>query len=706
MSDGADCLLEIGTEELPPRSLVRLAEALGRGLAAGLAEAGLAHDGYRIFASPRRLAVLVERLAAAQAPVRQERRGPAMTAAFDALGNPTPAALGFARSCGVEVGELGTLETNKGVWLAFRVERPGESAAQLLPGLVAGALAALPVPRPMRWGAGEATFVRPVHWVVLLHGNEVVPGRFFGLPTGRDTRGHRFHHPGHLRLANPAAYVPLLATTGHVLADPETRRAAIREQVGQAARRLGAIADVDPALLEEVAGMVEWPRAVAGRFDERFLALPEEVLVAAMKAHQKYFPVRDAEGRLMPAFIAISNIESRNPDAVREGNERVIRPRLEDAAFFWDQDRRLSLADRLPALGSVIFQRDLGSLHDKAARLARLAGEIAPFLGADPKPAGRAAWLAKCDLLTAMVGEFPELQGIMGRHYAGHDGEGADVAEAIAEHYLPRAARDALPRTPAGQIVAVADRIDSLVGIFGIGRAPTGDRDPFALRRAALGLVRIIIERGLDRLSLPWLIGRGLAAYEAQKIRLPDAADVEARVLGFVMERLRAHYQAAGVVPEVFEAVRVRGPERPVDLDARVRALQTFCGLPEAASLVAAHRRIGNILRRTDDPAAERLEPRLLQEPAERALGEAILAVGDELDVLTGRGNYDAALRLLAGLRDVVDRFFDEVLVMSEDARVRANRLRLLEDLQRLFLQIADLSELAVKAPDEASGST
>lgn len=698
MIERNDFLLELGTEELPPKALRGLSEALGAALRQGLTRARLEFDGVQIYAAPRRLAVLVERLAAMQPEGIEERRGPALAAAFDGEGRPSKAALGFARSCGVEIDALETLENDKGAWLVFRAPQRGRAAQELLPGIVSAALAALPIPRRMRWGALEESFVRPVHWLVMLYGREVVPASLFGLAAGRDTRGHRFHHPKTMTLPEPSAYVPLLATEGRVVVDFAQRREAVRAQVTEAAQVLGARAEIDPALLDEVTSMVEWPCAITGRFEQRFLQVPEEVLISVMKAHQKYFHLRDAHGRLMPAFVTVANIESRDPAAVKAGNERVIRPRLSDAMFFWDQDRRQPLADRMPALGKVVFQRGLGTLGEKSERLVGLAREIAATIGGVPALAERAAWLSKCDLVSDMVGEFPELQGVMGRYYARHDGEPEDVAQALAEQYQPRGVGDGLPETATGQALAIADKLDTLAGIFGLGQVPTGDKDPFALRRAALGVARIMIERRLD-LDLHALIAQAFAGYRARNAKIDSGPEVKEQTYAFVMERLRAYYQEAGIGSEVFDAVFSRRPARPLDFDARVRAVQEFRTLPEAASLAAANKRIGNILRKTDENVPERVDAALLQEAPERALAQAVETARREVAPLLAQADYAGVLRRLAALRGAVDAFFDAVLVMCPDDAVRRNRLALLRDLQQLFLQIADLSSLSAGEP-------
>jgi len=677
MAEPRELLVEVGTEELPPKALRRLAEAFAAGLAEGLDRAGIARGAARAYATPRRLAVRIEAVAPAQPDRTVRRRGPAVQAAFDAEGRPTKAAEGFARSVGVPVERLGRLRTGKGEWLLWEGVEPGRPTAELLPGIVREALDRLPVPKRMRWGAGEAAFVRPVHWVLMLHGEEVVPGEVLGLAAGRETRGHRFHHPDPIPVPEPKDWEPLLATRGHVLADMDRRREAVRAQVEEAALAAGGRAVIREALLEEVTALVEWPVALAGRFDERFLALPREVVVSAMEQHQKCFPVVDASGALLARFVAVANIESRDPEEVRRGNERVIRPRLADAAFFWEQDRRRPLESRLAALKGIVYQERLGTLHDKTARLERLAADIAAAIGADVALARRAARLAKCDLATEMVGEFPELQGIMGRHYALHDGEPEAVAVAIEEHYRPRGAGDEIAATPVGRAVALADRLDTLVGIFACGLRPTGEKDPYGLRRAALGILRTLIEGGLD-------------------LDLARLAEAAADLL-FALDRLRAWYQERGVPAEVYEAVRARDVTRPLDFDRRVRAVEAFRALPEAEALAAAHKRIRNILRQAEEKGlavAEAVDPARLAEPAERALHEAVARAEAEIAAPLAAGDYEAVLRRLAALRAPVDAFFDQVLVMDQDAAVRANRLALLRALAGLFLEVADIGRL------------
>jgi len=708
-----DFLLEIGTEELPPRALHALQQGLVAGLAAGLDKAGLAHGELVGFATPRRLAVWVKRLAAQQPEQHLKRRGPPLNAAFDAAGRPTRAALAFAESCGTHVESLQRLDEGKGTFLFFLGTRAGERAVALLPGLVQAALDALPIPRRMHWGAGNAMFVRPVHWVVMLYGKELVTATLLDTPAGHLTRGHRFHAPRPIRIASPGSYERTLRERGHVLADFAARRERIRAEVAAAAANVQGRARITEALLQEVTALVEWPVALTGRFEERFLSLPREVLISTLEDHQRYFPVEDAHGRLLPAFIAVSNIESRDPATVRAGNERVVRPRLADAAFFWEQDRRQPLAARRAALDAVTFQAKLGSLGDKTRRVSALAGEIAVAAGDSREHAQRAAELCKCDLLTAMVGEFPDLQGIMGTYYAQADGEPHEVATAIREHYLPRAAGDQLPATRAGLAVAIADKLDTLAGIFAIGEKPTGTKDPFGLRRAALGVQRILIEKALD-LDLRRYIDLALGGVRAdiERLRAGGATPAQAapadstasEIYDFLMERLRAYYLdsagapllpgQAAVTTEMFDAVLAARPASPLDFDARLKALATFLELPESASLTAANKRIANILRKANMTPPAEVDVLRLRESAEVRLFDSIRALRDAVATATAQHEYAGALGRLAQLRPAVDAFFDQVMVMDENPQLRANRLSLLAQLQGLFAGVADLSRL------------
>jgi glycyl-tRNA synthetase beta chain len=720
-----DFLVEIGTEELPPKSLLALSQAFTQGIVSGLAAAGVKHGAVQPYAAPRRLAVLVKRVAERQPDQEIRRKGPPVKAAFDANGAPTRAALAFAESCGTSVEALGRIAEPKGEFLFHIGTKAGADTITLLAGIVQGSLDALPIAKRMRWGSGTAEFVRPVHWVVMLYGADVVPAEILGVRAGNATRGHRFMAPKDLKLASPASYAKRLESAGKVIADFATRRERIREGVVALAREHGVEAIVADALLDEVTALVEWPVPVAGRFEERFLSLPAEVLVATLQDHQRYFPTREsaaaggagptpASAALSSLFITVSNLESRDPAQVRAGNERVVRPRLSDAAFFWDTDRKQKLADRREALKGVTFQAQLGSYHDKAERVKRLGQLLAGATHADAAQVARAAELAKCDLLTGLVGEFPELQGTMGAYYARHDGEPADVASAMAEQYLPRFAGDALPATGVGTALALADKLDTIVGIFAIGQKPSGTKDPFALRRAALGVLRIVLEKRLE-VDLPQTIDAALAAARADIARVaaaragggtggvalqtvaPEQVDVVAtEVYDYVMERLRAYFLEAdaGITTELFDAVLEKRPASPLDFDARLRALAAFLALPDAAALAAANKRIANILRKAEGVDTAVLRPDLLQQAEERGLYDALEGVRPEAERRIEARDYAEALQRLARLRPAVDAFFDKVMVMADDAAVRANRLALLARVRELFLRVADLSRL------------
>ncbi|WP_445156435.1 glycine--tRNA ligase subunit beta [Halomonas sp. E14] len=680
-------LIELGVEELPPGAIDALADALAEGIRRGLTEAEIAFGAVRAYATPRRLAVQVAELADKQPDREIERRGPALAAAYKD-GQPTKAAEGFARSCGVEVNDLIHLETDKGTWLGYREQQQGEATTRLLPAIVDKAIAALPVPKNMRWGASRIEFSRPVHWLVMLYGNEVVPAKVLGLEAGRATRGHRFHAPQPFDLAHADDYLAALEQAW-VLADRQRRRERIREQVLAEAEVQEAQAVIDEALLSEVSGLVEWPVALSGTFDERFLEVPAECLISSMKANQKYFHLIDEQGRLKPQFITIANIDSQDPQQVIEGNEKVIRPRLADAAFFYDTDRKQPLAARIPGLANVVFQQQLGTLADKAHRSAAVAAFIAGRIGGDVAQARRAAELAKCDLVTEMVLEFPELQGIMGRYYATHDGEPSEVAQALEEQYLPRFASDQIPASHTGQALALADRLDTLTGIFGLGQRPTGTKDPFALRRAAIGVLNIMIKGELD-LDLRELLE--LAA--AQHQELPYAEDLVQEVLAYMLDRFRAWAADEGIPAEVYLAVRARPVTRPLDFARRLRAVHAFTQREEAAALAAANKRVSNILTKQADEVASQVDTAHLHEPAEQALFDAIEASRGQVMPLFAEGRYREALDVLAGLRSPVDTFFDDVMVMAEDAATRRNRLALLAGLQALFLEVADIALL------------
>ena len=688
MTDKKDLLLEIGAEELPPKSLTGLASALAEGIHQGLQDKDLAHGDYFWCATPRRLAVIVRDLVVTQADRQVVKRGPAIASAYDQAGNPTRAAQGFARSCGVTVADLERLETDKGSWLAYKALVQGTRTGELVPDIINRTLAGLPISRRMRWGDSDTEFVRPVHWVVLLFGNDVIRTTVLGIETGRETRGHRFHHPGAISLSVADEYLNRLLAEGHVVADFRERKKQIRQAVVESAQARGGQALIDEDLLDEVTALVEWPVAITGSFDDEFLKLPKEVLIATMQSHQKYFPVlHSGTGELTADFITIANIASASPDAVRQGNERVIRPRLSDAAFFWERDRKQTLEQFNSHTDKVVFQQKLGTLADKTARTKNLGVYIAGQLGIEPTPIERASHLAKCDLLTDMVGEFPELQGIMGRYYALESNEQPEVARALDEQYMPRYAGAELPETGTGRILALADKLDTLVGIFAIGKAPTGAKDPFGLRRAGLGCLRIMIECALP-LDLEACIAHSSGTF-------PDAINARSSasaVFDFMLERLRRYYLDNGVSPAVFDAVQACRPTRPHDFNLRILAVGEFLQLPEADSLVTANKRIRNILRQADYSGDTGADETLLVEKTEKDLYKQMHACGTVEHV--GRGDYGAVLSALAGLRDQVDAFFDEVMVLCDDMKLRNNRLALLSELRKLFLTSADVSRL------------
>ncbi len=685
-----DFLVEIGTEELPPKALRGLRDSFVDGIRQALRDNRLEHGDITGFASPRRLAVQVSALAAGQADREVEQKGPPVAIAFNENGDPQPAAFAFAKKCGVAVEALERQATDKGEWLFHRATEKGASLESLAGGVVEQALAALPVPRPMRWGASDAEFVRPVHWVLMLHGDTAIPGKVLGITAGSTTRGHRFHGSGEIAIKGPAEYVEKLRDPGYVIVDLEARNEMIRAAVEKAATALKGQPVADDALFDEVAALVEWPVAVTGNFDRAFLELPREVVVATLTSHQRYFPVEDATGTLLPNFITIANIESTDPEQVRLGNERVILPRLADAAFFWDADTRAPLADRLPSLEKVVYQKGLGSVADKSRRVAKLAARIAEAIGADVSAATRTAELGKCDLVTGMVGEFPELQGTMGRYYAARSDEDPRVAAAIEEQYQPRFAGDELPASAEGCVVSLAERLDTLAGAFALGKKPSGNRDPFGLRRNALGIVRICLEARLD-LDVADLVD---SAVELQPVE--SAAGEE--VFAFIVDRLRGYaLDHFDVTAEMFAAVRERLPRSLVDFADRLLAVREFVGLESAASLAAANKRIGNILRQAEFEGAGSIDASLLADAAEKALHAALADAEGDIAPLVEKRDYAEALGRLAELRPSVDAFFDDVMVMANDADVRQNRLALLATLREQFLRVADVSRLVIK---------
>lgn len=681
-------LVEIGTEELPPKALKTLATSFADNVEAELNQAGLAFDKIEWFAAPRRLAVKVLNLATQQPSKEIEKRGPAVSAAFDAEGKPTKAAEGWARGCGITVEQAERIATDKGEWLVHRAKIEGQPTKNLLNGIVANALAKLPIPKPMRWADKTVQFIRPVHTVTMLLGDELIEGEILGVESARTIRGHRFLGEKEFEIQHADQYPQLLREKGSVVADFNERKAEILAKSQAKATALGGVADIEESLLEEVTSLVEYPNVLAAKFEERFLAVPAEALVYTMKGDQKYFPIYDKEGKLLPHFIFVSNINPEDPTAIIEGNEKVVRPRLTDAEFFFKTDLKQKLVDRLPRLETVLFQQQLGTLKDKTDRIEQLAGEIAKQIGADEAKAKRAGLLSKCDLMTNMVFEFTDTQGVMGMHYARHDGEDEEVAVALNEQYMPRFAGDELPKSLVASAVALADKFDTLTGIFGIGQAPKGSADPFALRRAALGALRIIVEKNLP-LDLEDLVKKSAALFGDKLTN----SNVVADVVDFMLGRFRAWYQDEGIAVDVIQAVLARRPTRPADFDARVRAVSHFRTLDSAEALAAANKRVSNILAKADAAIGE-INLTACVEPAEKALAEAVLALRTEVQPLIAKGDYTAVLDKLANLRVPVDSFFDNVMVNAEDPALRQNRLAILNTLQDLFLQVADISVL------------
>ena len=689
MSNKQDLLIEVGTEEMPPTSLKRLALAFHDEVQGLLENERLNFASMRWLATPRRLVLLISAIDTAQADVKQDRRGPSVDVAFDEDGKPTKATEGFARSCGVSVEQLTTKETDKGSWLMHSSLVKGKTLAELLPAIVETALGKLPIAKRMRWGDSDVEFVRPIKWFFFLLGNEAIRCNVMGMTSQDVSYGHRFHHPQPIQVKSVGDYLEQLKTEGRVIVDYQQRRAVILDQVRKLAAELEGEALIDEGLLDEVTALVEWPVAFVGEFNPDFLRLPREVLIATMQDHQKYFPVIDQQDQLQACFIGVANIESAQPHLVKEGNERVIQPRLSDAAFFWQRDLQRGLSSHIDGLAHVLYQKQLGNLHDRMQRLMQHANYLSQQIGADPDKTRRAAELCFCDLLTEMVFEFPELQGIMGKYYAEAAGEDAEVCAALDEFYRPRFAGDVLPANKVGQSLAIAEKIDSLLGIFAIGKAPTGARDPFALRRSAIGLLRILIEGELD-VDLRQLLQQASNAF-------PDTIKTEEvieQVLTFLQERLRRYYLDEGVDNDVVEAVLAVCSEQPLDFHQRLQAVTNFRKLPEAESLAAANKRIANILKKSEVAAGASVDAGLLQEQAEKTLASLLDDYRQQLQPLMENRDYQASLALLAGLREAVDSFFDNVMVMCEDDKIKQNRLALLQNLNTLFLEIADISRL------------
>ena len=680
-----DLLFELGTEELPPKALKNLSHALRDNVAANLQTHDFEFDTIEALAAPRRLAIIVRQLADGQPDKNVERLGPAVAASFNDDGTAKPAAAGFAKSCGVQVDQLERIATDKGERLGYTIAQKGQPLAHFIEDIINTALKKLPIPKAMRWGARDEQFIRPVHWAVLIHGDKVLDATVVGVKTGNQSRGHRFMAPQAITLHSADDYVEKLLAH-KVVVDYQERKKQVQHQVEAQAKAINGIAQISDDLLDEVTSLVEWPVALTGKFDDEFLSVPAECLVSSMAEHQKYFHVLDKEGKLLPHFITVANIESSNPQSVISGNEKVIRPRLADAKFFFETDKKVTLESHQAHLRNVVFQKQLGSVQDKADRVAKLASAIANEIGADPKLAERAGLLSKCDLSTNMVGEFDKLQGIMGTYYARHDGEDDNVAIAMTEQYLPKFSGDALAQNPVGQAVAIADRVDTLVGIFGIGQMPSGAKDPFALRRAAIGLLRTIVENHLP-LDLKTLIDLAINNFTDELTNRAVASDL----LEFIMERFRAWYLDQGVDANTISSVMALNPSKPDDFDHRVKAVQFFQTLAEAESLSAANKRVKNILAKADIEISDTINSELLVEAEEKALAQTISQSEQKLQTLS---DYQSKLEHLASLRNDVDAFFDKVMVNAEDEAIKANRLALLKKLQNLFGSVADISLL------------
>ncbi|RKS85067.1 glycyl-tRNA synthetase beta chain [Orbus hercynius] len=682
-------LVEIGTEELPPKSLRTFAESFAANFIEQLDSANLEHGEVLWYASPRRLALKVLNLNSIQPDTQMVKRGPAVSAAFDANGKPTKAAEGWARGCGITVEQAERVQTDKGEWLSYTLNQQGQPVVNLLCDMVKSALAKLPIPKPMRWAAKKVEFIRPSHTLTMLYGEELVPGSILEIESDRIIRGHRFMGEQQFTIDNADQYPEILEQRGKVIADHNKRKAIIKQQAELAAEKLNGTADLSDSLLEEVTSLVEWPVVLTAKFEEKFLDVPAEALVYTMKGDQKYFPVYDKQAKLLPNFIFVANIESKDPQVVISGNEKVVRPRLADAEFFYKTDLKLRLEDRLPRLETVLFQQQLGTVKDKALRLEALSGQIAHQIHANVEHAKRAGKLAKCDLVTNTVFEFPETQGTMGRYLALKDGEHSDVATAIEEQYQPRFAGDNLPSTLVSSAVSIAEKLDTLAGIFGIGQNPKGDKDPFALRRAAIGILRIIVEKSLP-VDLTVLAQEAVALY-GDKLSNANVID---EMVNFMLGRFRAWYQEQGFAIDTIQAVLARNPTKPADFDARVKAVTHFRTLPAASSLAEANKRVSNILSKANAVIPEKINAALLEEGAEGELAKHVAILTDKLEPYFNRGQYQEALVELASLKEPVDNFFDSVMVMADDEQIRLNRLALLHKLQSLFLKVADISLL------------
>lgn len=681
-------LIEIGTEELPPKSLSKLAIAFRDNVQEAFSDNDLTFEQVHWYASPRRLAVIVEGLSEYQADKQVEKRGPAVSAAFDANGEPTKAAQGWARANGIDVSQAERLKTDKGEWLLFKAQIEGQAVSQFLAEVVENALKSLPIPKPMRWGSKSTQFIRPIHTITMLYGDELIQGKVLDVHSSRLINGHRFHSDAPFELDHANNYLSQLEQH-YVIADYEKRKAVILKQIQGLAEKENAIADINQNLLDEVTSLVEWPVALVANFEESFLAVPKEALIYTMKDDQKYFPLLDVSGQLKSRFIFITNIESKDPQAIISGNEKVIRPRLADAEFFFNTDRKHTLESRLESLKTVLFQKQLGTVYEKSQRIAVTAKSIASMLQTDQESAYRAGLLCKTDLMTNMVMEFPDVQGVMGMHYAREDGEKEAVALAQNEQYMPRFAGDNLPTSDVSICVALADKIDTLVGIFGIGQTPKGDKDPFALRRASIGVLRIIVEKALP-LDLLDLVDTSIATF-GDKI---NADNLQSKVVDFILARFKAWYAEQGIATGVVLAVAANRPTRPADFAARVEAVKSFNTLESAEALAAANKRVANILAKNVYDEELSFNKNLLKEPEEIALASNLESVEARIQPMLDKSDYNSALVVLAELREPIDAFFENVMVMADDESIKRNRISLLSRLRGLFLCCADISVL------------
>lgn len=693
-------LIELGTEELPPKSLKKLGDAFSASLSQSLEESGLVetadiHIANDLLAAPRRLAFLLNNVLSTQSDQEVERKGPSVKAAFKDDGSPTPAVIGFSKSCGIEVEALERRETEKGEWLFFSQTVAGKNIAEIVQEALDTAIKSLPIAKRMRWGDKQVEFVRPVHWLVTMHGDDVLSVQTLGLVASNQTQGHRFHSEGKLTIQSANDYVDTLQKQGSVIVNYETRKSLISQQIEGLAKTVNGSIEQDNDLLDEVCSLVESPTAILGAIDERFMSIPQESLVSSMRDHQKYFHIVDKDNKLLPYFITVSNIKSKDEDRVRNGNERVLRARLSDAEFFWETDKKVSLESRLPALENVLYHKKLGSMASKAARLELIAKDVAKLIDADPAISGRGAKLAKADLTSNMVGEFADLQGIIGRYYAQNDGEPEIVAQCIEQHYWPKSATSELPENKEVTAASLADKLDSLVGIFSAGEIPTGDKDPYALRRAALGILRMCTfhTTSSNELKLSELISIAAKAYESQDIMIN--AETQKTIAEFIQSRYKAYYQDT-CETALINAASASGMDCPADFDSRLKALNVFVALPESGDLAAANKRIANILKKADNTAAlaEDVNASLIEKGAEYDLFSRLTELEPKVNALFNEHQYEQGLQQLAALRDPIDAFFDNVMVMTEDEAVKTNRLKLLQKLQSLFLRVADISVL------------